>query len=161
VMQGIEILCIYQGVSDMQNRRDLLMFGALSAIAFAPVQPSLAAGGCPPGGNADGPASSLLDKYVSAVNAHDTARFPELFTEAYIQHSGRSPSGLPAQIENFRRIFASMPDVQMRVEDRVIAGDKVVARTTYSATHTQTIANIAPTGKAITFRTIDIWRIEN
>jgi predicted ester cyclase len=49
----------------------------------------------------------------------------------------------------------------MRVEDRIIAGDKMVARTTYSATHTQTIRDIPPTGKAFTFRTIDIWRIEN
>ena len=39
--------------------------------------------------------------------------------------------------------------------------DKLVARTTYSATHTQTIRGIAPTGKAFSFRTIDIWRVEN
>jgi steroid delta-isomerase-like uncharacterized protein len=98
---------------------------------------------------------------VAAVNAHDTSSFPDLFTESYIQHSGRSPSGLAAQIETFRWIIASMPDVQMRVEDRIIAGDKVVARNTYSATHTQPIRGIPPTGKAFTFRTIDIWRVEN
>jgi len=98
---------------------------------------------------------------VAAVNAHDTAFFPELFTETYIQHSGRSPSGLAAQIENFRRILTSMPDLRLRVEDRIIAGDKVVARNTYSATHTQTIRDIPPTGKAFTFRTIDIWRVED
>jgi len=84
-----------------------------------------------------------------------------MFTDTYIQHSGRSPSGLAAQIENFRRILASMPDLRLRVEDRIIAGDKVVARNTYSATHTQTIRNIPPTGKAFIFTTIDIWRIEN
>jgi steroid delta-isomerase-like uncharacterized protein len=95
------------------------------------------------------------------VNAHDTSSFPELFTESYVQHSGRSPSGLAAQIENFRQIWASMPDNKLRVEDRIIAGDKVVARNTYSATHTQTIRGIPPTGKPFTFRTIDIWRIEN
>jgi predicted ester cyclase len=52
-----------------------------------------------------------------------------------------------------------MPDLRLQVEDRIIAGDKVVARNTYSAT--QTIRDIPPTGKAFTFRTIDIWRIEN
>jgi steroid delta-isomerase-like uncharacterized protein len=122
---------------------------------------AFAAGDGPPAANSEAVGSSLLDRYVAAVNAHDTASFPELFTETYIQHSGRSPSGLAAQIENFRRIFASMPDVRMRVEDRIIAGDKMVARTTYSATHTQTIRDIPPTGKAFTLRTIDIWRIEN
>ena len=87
--------------------------------------------------------------------------YPELFTETYIQHSGRSPSGLAAQVENFRRLLASMPDLRLQVEDRIIAGDKVVARNTYSATHTQTIRDIPPTGKAFAFRTIDIWRVEN
>ena len=53
-----------------------------------------------------------------------------------------------------------MPDIQMRIEDRIIAGDKIVARTTYSATHTQTIRDIPPTGKVFSFRTIDIWRVE-
>jgi predicted ester cyclase len=66
----------------------------------------------------------------------------------YIQHSGRSPDGLDAQIETFRGIFARMPDVRVQVEDRIIAGDKVVARMTYNATHTQPLLGIAPTGRA-------------
>jgi predicted ester cyclase len=144
----------------MTNRRDLFAFGALGGTTLiASLGKAFAAGDCNPA--TDKAASALLDRYVAAVNAHDTSSFPELFTEAYIQHSGRSPSGLAAQIENFKRIMASMPDVQVRVEDRIIAGDKVVARNTYSATHTQPIRDIQPTGKAFTFRTIDIWRIEN
>ena len=103
----------------------------------------------------------LLERYVAAVNAHDTSPFPELFTESYIQHSGRSPSGLAAQIENFKRILATMPDVRLKVEDCIVSGNKVVARITYSATHTQAIRGIAPTGKNFSFRTIDIWRVEN
>jgi hypothetical protein len=55
--------------------------------------------------------SALLDKYVAAVNAHDTSSFSEIHTESYIQHSGRSPNGLAAQVENFRAIFGRMPDV--------------------------------------------------
>ena len=146
----------------MRNRRNVLALGSLSAIGFiASWNPTLAAGDGPPKVSSEAIGSSLLDRYVAAVNAHDTAPFAEMFTDTYIQHSGRSPSGLAAQIENFRRILASMPDLRLRVEDRIIAGDKVVARNTYSATHTQTIRNIPPTGKAFIFTTIDIWRIEN
>jgi len=105
--------------------------------------------------------SALLDKYVAAVNAHDTSTFGDIHAENYIQHSGRSPNGLAAQIENFRAIFARMPDVQVRVDDRIIQGDKVVARMTFAATHTQPLQGIAPTGKRFTLRTIDIWRVEN
>jgi steroid delta-isomerase-like uncharacterized protein len=144
----------------MTNRRDLLALGILGGTTLiARSGEVLAAGDCNPAANAT--ASALLERYVAAVNAHDTSSFPELFTESYIQHSGRSPSGLAAQIENFRQIMTSMPDIKLQVEDRIIAGDKVVARNTYSATHTQTIAGIPPTGKSFTFRTLDIWRIEN
>src|SRR5215510_4561872 len=74
--------------------------------------------------------------------------------------SGEAAVGA-AQIENFGRILASMPDVRVNVEDCIVAGDRVVARNTYVATHTQTIRGIAPTGKSFTFHTIDIWRVEN
>src|SRR6202007_248357 len=106
-------------------------------------------------------ASALLDKYVAAVNAHDTSTFADIHTENYIQHSGRSPNGLAAQIENFRTIFSRMPDVRVTVEDRIAQGDKIVARMTFTPTHTQPLQGIAPTGRRFTLRTIDIWRVEN
>jgi steroid delta-isomerase-like uncharacterized protein len=146
----------------MENRRDVLALSILSGLGLLALpRAAFAAGDCPPAGSPEAIGGALLDRYVAAVNAHDTSTFPELFAESYIQHSGRSPSGLAAQIENFRRILASMPDLQLRVEDRIIAGAKVVARNTYSATHTQTIRGIPPTGRAFSFRTIDIWRVEN
>lgn len=146
----------------MTNRRDVLVLGILSGTPlFAQLQPALAAEKCPPVGGTEAIGSALLDKYVAAVNAHDTSSFAEIHTESYIQHSGRSPNGLAAQVENFRGIFSRMPDVEACVEDRIIAGDKVVARMTFSATHTQPLQGIAPTGRRFTLRTIDIWRVEN
>jgi predicted ester cyclase len=134
----------------------------LGGTAFlAPRGGAGAAEDCSSATRAEAVGAALLERYVAAVNAHDTSAFPDIHTESYIQHSGRSPSGLAAQIENFRGIFARMPDVQARVEDRIIAGDKVVARMTFSATHTQRLLDIAPTGRRFTLRTIDIWRVEN
>jgi predicted ester cyclase len=105
--------------------------------------------------------SRLLDRYVAAVNAHDTGKFPEIFTETYIQHSGRSPSGLQAQIDNYRRIFDSWPDFQSRIEDRIFGGDRIVARATLTGTHSKTVLGFAPTGKQVSWATIDIWRVES
>ena len=140
----------------MSARRNFIL-AVLGFIAlFAVPQPGFAQKE-----NAEAIASALLDKYVAAVNAHDTSTFADIHAENYIQHSGRSPNGLAAQIENFRAIFARMPDVQARVEDRIIQGDKIVARMAFSATHTQPMQGIAPTGKRFTLRTIDIWRVEN
>ena len=146
----------------MIQRRDMLALGILGGTAFlGPVRIGLAAEECSAATRAEAIGSALLDKYVAAVNAHDTSSFPEIHTESYIQNSGRSPNGLAAQIETFRGIFGRMPDVQMRVEDRIIAGDRVVARMSFSATHTQPLQGIAPTGRRFTLRTIDIWRVEN
>lgn len=145
----------------MMYRRDLLAFGILGGTALLAPRRASAAEDCAAAARSDAAAAALLDGYVAAMNAHDTSSFPQLFTETYIQHSGRSRSGLAAQIENFRVIFASTPDRQSRVEDRVIAGDRVVARFTHTGTHTQTIRGIPPTGKTFSYRTIDIWRVEN
>ncbi len=145
----------------MIHRRDLLAAGILGGASFlGPGGVTRAAESCSTPSPSGAIGSALLDRYVAAVNAHDTSSFGEIHTESYIQHSGRSPSGLAAQIENFRGIFGRMPDIQTRVEDRIIAGDKVVARMTFSATHTQPLLGIPPTGRRFTLRTIDIWRVE-
>ena len=133
----------------------VLALAFLGATLLVPARPAFA--NC----TTETAASALLDKYVAAVNARDTASFGEIHTENYIQHSGRSPNGLAAQVENFRTVFARMPDVEARVEDRIIQCDKIVARMTFSATHTQPMQGIAPTGRRFTLRTIDIWRVEN
>ena len=141
----------------MTTSRSVLVFALLGAALSVQPSPVVAQEDCSP----EAVGAALLDKYVAAVNAHDTSTFADLHTETYIQHSGRSPNGLAAQVENFRAIFARMPDVHARVEDRVIQGDKVVARMTFSATHTQPMQGIAPTGRRFELRTIDIWRVEN
>jgi steroid delta-isomerase-like uncharacterized protein len=144
----------------MRTRRETIIRGLTgSAAALVSLQASAAETACGTATAAVG--SALLDGYVAAVNTHDTRTFPELFTESYIQHSGRSPSGLAAQIELFQNLFAVTPDHFMEVEDRIIAGDKVVARTTHTATHSGTFRGFPPTGKRFSYRTVDIWRIEN
>jgi predicted ester cyclase len=148
----------------MMRRRNLLALAMLTGPALLAPRTETLAADCSSAADAGAVGSLLLDKYAAAVNAHDTGAFPDLFAEAYIQHSGRSASGLAAQIENFRRIFSTMPDIRMQVEDRVIAGDRVAARNAYSATHTQTKRGIPPTGKSFTFRAVRLlacgeWKV--
>ncbi len=145
----------------MTHRHALVLGILCGALLLAQPRPALATEISPPPGTAEAVGAALLDRYVAAVNAHDTSTFGDIHTETYIQHSGRSPNGLPALIENFRGIFSRMPDVEACIEDRVIAGDKVVARMSFSATHTQPLLGIDPTGRRFAFRTIDIWRVED
>src|SRR5262249_23770939 len=73
-------------------------------------------------------AFALLDRYVAAVNAGLTSDFPAIVAEDYIQHSGRSPSGLAAFIANVRAQRAIFPDWQLAVQDRIFGDGKLVAR---------------------------------
>jgi len=142
----------------MKNRRGMLALGVFGGLALAASRSAVAADNCR---NTEAAGAAVLDKYVAAMNARDTSTFPEIFTESYIQHSGRSPSGLAAMIELFKKVFAALPDRRLQVEDRIIAGDKVVARCTYTATHNQVFRGVPPTGKRFSYHTIDIWRVEN
>src|SRR5262249_8691227 len=139
-------------------RRDFLSLSLLGGAALLAPE-ARAAGACADGSSAAG--SALLDRYIAAVNARAIDRFGDFTAEGYIQHSGRSPDGLAAFQEAFRGIFARIPDVQLNAEDRIIAGDRVVARMAFAGTHTQPLQGIEPTGKRFTLRTIDIWRVEN
>lgn len=143
----------------MTNRR--LLLGALGATSLlAPVSAALSAENCTTSTDSVGN-SALLDRYVTAINAHDTATLADIFTENYLQRSGRNPPGRAAQIDNARRFFAALPDLHLVVEDRIFGGDKIVARCTYTGTQRGKFVGIEPTGKEIKFGTIDIWRVEN
>jgi len=108
---------------------------------------------------------TLLDRYVAAFNAHDTGAFSSVIGEDYVQHNGRAGQGLAGLQEALRTYFQTFPDFHVQVEDRIFAGDRVVARNTLTATHTQPVALgsgapvFPPTGKKLTWAGIDIWRV--
>src|SRR5260221_5960620 len=88
--------------STMMTHRHALVLGILcGALLLAQPRPALATEISPPPGTAEAVGAALLDRYVAAVNAHDTSTFRDIHTETYIQHSGRSPNGRPALLENF------------------------------------------------------------
>src|ERR1700722_15122822 len=108
---------------DASTRRGFLAIAALAAPTLVPI--AAAADTC---FDVAQSAAAILDRYVAIVNGHDPGRFAEICAEDYIQHSGRGGNGLPAQIENFRTIFARWPDITMTVDDRIFGDGKLVAR---------------------------------
>ena len=144
----------------MLNRRTVFAAAAFAAPAtFVLLRPALAdAGACATDQSAAN--AALLERYVAAANAHDTSSFGDIFTDTYLQRSGRSPPGLAAQIENAQRFFTALPDLHLVIEDRIFGGDRIVARCTYTGTQSGKFLGVEPTGKQIKFGTIDIWRVE-
>jgi len=57
--------------------------------------------------------------------------------------------------------FKAFPDFHETIEDIIAEGDKVWVLLTYTGTHTGEWLGLAPTGKKITCRAIDIYRIVN
>ena len=130
----------------MLNRRALLILTAIATPALLPTKVSSQQLGCSPESIAAN--AALLDRYVAAVNAGDTAALQALFARPYAQHGG---------LKGGREAF---PDLRVTIEDRILTGDKIVARNTWSGTHRGAFLGIAPTGRQITIRTIDIWRVQ-
>jgi predicted ester cyclase len=50
------------------------------------------------------------------------------------------------------------PDIHLTVEDVIAEGDKVVARNTVTGTHRGEFMGVAPTGKAVSYHEIFIFR---
>ena len=53
------------------------------------------------------------------------------------------------------------PDVHVTVEDLLADGDKVIERTTATATNTGEFNGIPPSGNPVTWTEIHIYRLEN
>jgi len=56
-------------------------------------------------------------------------------------------------------LTAAFPDLHIEIDDLIAEDDQVVARLTFSGTHRGEFRGIAPTGRAITFSAIRIYRL--
>jgi predicted ester cyclase len=122
----------------MLDRRALLMSAAIAGPTLTAMKANAQSVACAPDNVAAN--AALLDRYVAAVNAGDPAALRALFAQPYTQHG--------------------FPDLRVTIEDRIFGGDKIVARNTWSGTHRGAFLGVAPTGKQIAIRTIDIWRVD-
>ena len=94
----------------------------------------------------------------------DAGVVDELHDVNFVDHS---PSGRTPNCEGFkqgiRELYAAFPDFHGIVGDRVVdaATGKVAIRWSATATHRGEFMGVTPTGRSITFRGIEIIRIEN
>lgn len=87
----------------------------------------------------------------------------EIIAPDFVDHdpvSGQSP-GLAGYKEMVGAFRAAFPDLRVRNEEVIVAGDNVVARWTARGTHTGALMNTPPTGKQVTMKGIDILRNED
>jgi predicted ester cyclase len=84
--------------------------------------------------------------------------------------NGERPDRLPAfwadparaEAEQLHRVLTgAFPDLRITVEDTVAGDDKVAARMTFRGTHRGPFRGLEPTGRAVEFSSIRIYRIED
>ena len=87
----------------------------------------------------------------------------ELMTPGFTHHltDPRLPTGRDGMKAVGQVVVGGFPDVQVTVQDLLADGDRVIERTAVRATHTGEFNGIPPTGKAVTWTEIHIYRLED
>jgi predicted ester cyclase len=98
-----------------------------------------------------------------AVNKRILNLLEELTTSNYVGHFPGLPpiQGIEAYKQFASGFFRAFPDLQTTLEDLIAEGDKVAVHRTWRGTHTGDFQGIHPTGKHVTFTSIEIYRFVN
>jgi steroid delta-isomerase-like uncharacterized protein len=101
----------------------------------------------------------LIEEVIGRGNF---ALVDELVAPNYVGHSSSPETNTREGHKQFlaalRRAF---PDLELKVEDQIAEGDKVVTRWTAYGTHKSEFAGIPPTGRRVVMTGIDIDRVAN
>ncbi|GMA97779.1 hypothetical protein PIPA1_05790 [Pelosinus sp. IPA-1] len=100
-------------------------------------------------------------RFYAFWNTGNEALIPKTIVPTFIDNTlpiGRpqGPEGLLFASRNFRK---AVPDLQCKIEDLIVVGDKVTARLLFTGTHEGEFLGKKPTGKPIKFMAIDVLRI--
>jgi predicted ester cyclase len=103
------------------------------------------------------------DNYLRAKEAFNNKRIDECILFYAPDHevkSMQSEKGRGAIQEFFERLHETWPDVQITVEHSVAEDNWVMGRSVATATHSQVVLGIQPTGKTITATFWDLHRFD-
>ncbi|MGW2014393.1 ester cyclase [Streptomyces sp. NPDC001927] len=97
------------------------------------------------------------------VESGDLDASVELLTENFIANLPGLPDPLIGR-EIWRlgsqAMWEAFPDLKITVEEMFGVDDKVVVRVRFQGTHGGTFQGVAATGRAVSFRSIEIYRFE-
>jgi predicted ester cyclase len=93
----------------------------------------------------------------------DTEKIDQYFAPNWVQHDAPPNAGgdRNALKQVLRTIRGGFPDVRTRIDIILAEGDLVAYRATAEGTHTKEYFGVAPTGKRVTLRQMNIDRIRD
>ena len=100
--------------------------------------------------------------FEEVANKGDLAVVDDIIAPDFVRHDlGGGPDLVGP--EGVRRLItaqrAAFPDLQLAIEHMIVQGDMAVARYTGRGTHQGPFLGVAPTGKQVTWRGVNIYRI--
>lgn len=105
---------------------------------------------------------AVVRRVFEAMNNQDMATFDSVIAPSYVNHDMPAPAPGP---EGYRQVvgafFSAFPDMRVNVEAELGEGDLVAERGTFTGTHQGEFMGVPATGKKVTVKFIDIWRLEN
>ena len=101
--------------------------------------------------------------FEEGVNQNKLSILDELIAPDFVNYD--APPGIGCGPEGMRQLVAmfrtGFPDAHVTIEAELADGDSVIHRGYFTGTHQGDFQGIAPTGKQIKVKTIDIWRVAN
>jgi predicted ester cyclase len=101
--------------------------------------------------------------YEDVVNQGKLEAAETCLAPGFVDHAplpGRAPSSTGFR-EGLAELKVAMPDFRVAVEEVLVAGDRVVVRSTWTGTHQGPYQGAQPTFRSVRVGAIDILRIEN
>jgi uncharacterized protein (TIGR02246 family) len=100
----------------------------------------------------------FLRKVIDSYNGHDTKRFDDLLAEdCVLVRNGVEARGREAFKRVLDKLYRAFPDIEYRIDDVIVAGDKIALRWSGTATHRGEYLGFAPTGKPVTYDGITLY----
>lgn len=104
----------------------------------------------------------MLHALHDGLRERDPEAVERFFAPEFESHN--MPPGLPPGVDGVKAFFAMLrdafPDIEIRVDDLVVDGDRAATATTMTGTHTGELLGIAPTGRRVKFTGLDLVRVD-
>jgi predicted SnoaL-like aldol condensation-catalyzing enzyme len=103
----------------------------------------------------------VRDVFSTVINGRNAALAAKYYAPDYIQHNPRVAPGLPGLQDLLSDLFTAFADLRGEITLMLAEADLVMALVDWRGTQTGPFAGIPATGKPITFRSAEIFRIQN
>ena len=109
-------------------------------------------------------AQAFNTRVLAMWNDHDINIADEVYAPEIVRHDCAIPEAILGleNVKNYlKNLFTAFPDINLTVDEMIIAGNKAVQRWTTTGTNTGPMNDMPPTGKTVTFSGVSVGHFAN